>query len=153
MDVIISENSFKKAVFFLLFALSLAPLAMAQNGITGIWNTIDDITGKQKSSVELSIVDNKLYGKIVNLVNPENENKTCVECNDYRKNQPILGLEIITGLENEGGEWTADDGILDPENGKVYDVKIWTEDGKLMVRGYIGFLYRTQVWVRPEKKM
>ena len=46
MDVIISENSFKKAVFFLLFALSLAPLAMAQNGITGIWNTIDDITGK-----------------------------------------------------------------------------------------------------------
>ena len=38
--------------------------------------------------------------------------------------------------------------ILDPENGKIYKCKIWLEDGKLKVRGYIMFLYRTQTWHR-----
>ena len=36
--------------------------------------------------------------------------------------------------------------ILDPEDGKVYKAEVWVEDGKLKVRGYIGFLYKTQTW-------
>jgi uncharacterized protein (DUF2147 family) len=40
--------------------------------------------------------------------------------------------------------------ILDPEDGKVYKAEIWTEDGKLKVRGYVGFFYRTQTWLRQK---
>ena len=48
----------------------------------------------------------------------------------------------------EGGD------ILDPNNGKVYQVKLKLIDGgaKLEVRGYIGIslLGRTQTWIRVE---
>jgi uncharacterized protein (DUF2147 family) len=48
----------------------------------------------------------------------------------------------------EGGD------ILDPNNGKVYHVKLTLTDGgnKLDVRGYIGvpILGRTQTWSRVE---
>jgi len=40
---------------------------------------------------------------------------------------------------------------MDPENGKVYDCKVWVDEDepdKLNVRGYIGFFYRTQNWYR-----
>jgi len=38
--------------------------------------------------------------------------------------------------------------ILDPEDGQVYSAEIWVEDGKLMVRGYSGFLYKTRTWLK-----
>jgi uncharacterized protein (DUF2147 family) len=44
-------------------------------------------------------------------------------------------------------EWE-DGTIMDPDNGKVYDCKLWVEDGKLKVRGYVAFFFRTQTWVR-----
>ncbi|HRT54643.1 MAG TPA: DUF2147 domain-containing protein, partial [Flavobacteriales bacterium] len=64
-----------------------------------------------------------------------------------RKDQPVLGMEIIRDMVKDDDEWE-DGTILDPENGKVYDCKLWLEDGKLMVRGYVAFFYRTQEWVR-----
>ena len=60
--------------------------------------------------------------------------------------KPIVGLEIIRDMKKDGDEYAGGD-ILDPENGKVYRCKIWVENGKLMVRGYIAFLYRTQTWL------
>ncbi|VAX17324.1 hypothetical protein MNBD_IGNAVI01-134, partial [hydrothermal vent metagenome] len=38
--------------------------------------------------------------------------------------------------------------ILDPKKGKVYDCKLWVENGKLQVRGYVLFFHRTQEWLR-----
>jgi uncharacterized protein (DUF2147 family) len=60
--------------------------------------------------------------------------------------KPIVGLEIIRNMEKDGDEYEDGD-ILDPENGKVYRCKLWVEEGKLRVRGYISFLYRTQTWL------
>ena len=34
------------------------------------------------------------------------------------------------------------------ESIKIYKAEIWTEDGKLKVRGYLGMFYKTQTWVR-----
>ena len=56
--------------------------------------------------------------------------------------------EMTTATENDSDDDEWDDGeILDPENGKVYDCKIWVEDGKLQVRGYVAFFFRTQTWL------
>lgn len=128
----------------LFFAIGL----FAQGDVTGKWKTIDDETGKMKSIVEITIRDGKLYGKIVKLKEGSDPNKICTECTDHRKGEKIVGMDIITGLEKDDDVWEGDDGILDPENGKTYDCKIWVEDGKLQVRGYIGFVFRTQTWVR-----
>jgi uncharacterized protein (DUF2147 family) len=60
--------------------------------------------------------------------------------------KPVTGMEIIQDMVNDGKEWV-DGKIMDPENGKVYRCKLWVENGKLRVRGYISFLYRTQTWL------
>jgi len=80
----------------------------------------------------------------------------CDLCTDDRKNQKIIGMEIIRNLTREGKEsdylWAGNGTILDPNNGKVYEVKMVPLEGgkKLQVRGYLGIFYRTQIWVRVE---
>ena len=56
-------------------------------------------------------------------------------------------MEIVTGMHKNGDEWV-DGEILDPENGKVYRCKLWVENGKLKVMGYIAFFYRIQTWLK-----
>lgn len=137
-----------KTLFIFICTLFLITTVSAQSGIEGRWKTFDEETGAMKSIVEISIKDGKLYGRIVQLSPESDVNKVCTECTDHRKGAKILGMEIISGLTKDGDEWTGDRAILDPENGKLYDVKIWLEDGKLQVRGYIAFLFRTQTWER-----
>jgi uncharacterized protein (DUF2147 family) len=129
-----------------LILLSLSINIHAQD-IFGKWKTIDDNTGKARSIVEITKKDGKAYGKILKLFREPGEelDPICDECTDYRKDKKVIGLTIITDMEKDGDEW--DDGeILDPENGKIYDCKLWVEDGKLMVRGYVAFFFRTQTW-------
>jgi len=140
----------KQFAILLLSVLLSANFMLAQE-ITGKWKTIDDETGKAKSIVEIYKKNGKLYGKIVKLINPKEENPKCTKCTDYRKNKPIIGMNIITGLTEDDGEWEGDDAILDPESGKLYDCKLWIDKdapNKLNVRGYIGFFFRTQTWYR-----
>ena len=132
--------------FALAFAaLFLSIFSFAQ--IEGKWKTVDDETGKAKSIVEIyKKSDGKYYGKIVQLLQkPQNNN--CVKCTDDRKNKPLLGLEIIRGLQKEGNEFTGGT-ITDPAKGKAYKCTITRSGDKLNVRGYIGFsmIGRTQTW-------
>lgn len=138
------------ATIYLVILLVLIPYFTYSQSITGIWKTIDDETGIDKSHVELYIKNGKLYGKIVKILDTsEGENPICTECTGAKHNQPILGMEIISGLKERRKDWYLDKGIFDPETGKTYDCKIWLDGkNKLKVRGYIGILYRTQTWYR-----
>lgn len=121
--------------------------------ITGLWKTIDDETGDPKSVVKIYIQDGKLYGDIVKLFRKpgEDPDPICDKCDedDPRYNQKVLGMTIITDMEfqKDDNEWE-DGEILDPKKGKVYDCKLWVEEGKLQVRGYVLFFHRTQEWLR-----
>ncbi len=137
-----------KRILFLLASFLIVAYSYAQTGVEGRWKTFDEKTGEMKSIVEITVKNGKLHGKIVELGPKSDKNKVCTECTDHRKGAKILGMEIITGLEKNGIAWEGNKGILDPENGKLYNVKIWVEEGKLQVRGYIGFLFRTQTWER-----
>lgn len=130
----------------ILITLLLSTVSPAQS-ITGRWTTIDDNTGEPRSIVEITERDGKLSGRIVHLHEQEKRDKLCDKCPGDRKNKPIVGLEIIRDMVRSGKEWSKGT-ILDPENGKVYDCKLWLEDGKLKVRGYVAFFFRTQTWVR-----
>ena len=139
-----------KRILGLIFIFSFFVLSsMAQrNTPIGKWKTVDDNSGKTKSVVEIYEKSGKLYGKVLQLFDPEKPNPKFEECasDDPRHMKPIVGLEIIRNMTKDGKEYANGD-ILDPENGKVYKCKIWVENGKLMVRGYIAFLYRTQTWL------
>ena len=130
-------------------------MACAQQSadIFGKWITIDDETGKKRSEVEIYKKGEKAYGRITRfLENPQDEGiRRCDKCDkdDDRKDQLVHGMEIIRDLELDNGKWE-NGTILDPEVGKIYDCKIWYEDGKLQVRGYIAFFYRTQEWIKAE---
>jgi uncharacterized protein (DUF2147 family) len=135
--------------FFTLFTM----VSIAQSCV-GKWITVDDETGKKKSIVEFYKKDEKLYGKITYMYpqSGQDPNAKCTKCTGDRKNQPVLGLQIVRGMKWNGSEW--DEGtILDPENGKIYSAKIWLDPenkDRLNMRGYLGPIYRTQRWIRVE---
>ena len=130
--------------------------AMAQTDTpVGTWQTIDDHTGQPKALVQISQDGNgTLSGKVIKGLGPNDQpDRRCTACTDARKDQPILGMTIISEMKKDGDAW--DHGqILDPENGKLYKCKMHLEDGgnKLVVRGYIGvsLLGRSQTWVRQQ---
>lgn len=125
----------------------LLPLLSSAQDISGRWVTIDDNTGKRRSVVEIGVKDGKANGRIVEIYDKTKADKTCDACTDDRKDKRILGMEIIRGMMKDADEWE-DGTIMDPDNGKVYDCKLWLENGQLKVRGYVAFFFRTQTWVR-----
>lgn len=136
-------------ILFVWLSMLIGFHAVAQNNqnIVGKWKTVDDETGEAKSIVEVfQKADGKYYGKISKLlIKPENDK--CVQCKDDRKNQPLLGLEVIRGITKKGDEFSGGT-ITDPKNGKTYKCTITREGNKLLVRGYVGFslIGRTQTW-------
>jgi uncharacterized protein (DUF2147 family) len=139
-------------------ALGLASvLAHAQATPAGLWKTIDDATKKEKSLVRITDNAGIYSGKIEQLLDPATKaDAVCDKCSDERKDKPILGMTIITGVKKSDSAADIFDGghILDPNDGKVYKVRLSPADGgkKLDVRGYIGMpmLGRTQTWLRVE---
>ncbi|TCK64670.1 uncharacterized protein DUF2147 [Winogradskyella wandonensis] len=136
-----------KQALLLFFGLTMFNLSA--QGILGKWKTIDDETGEEKSIVNIYEVDGKVYGNIIEILNPKKKNSRCTKCEGNNKDKPIVGMQIIDGLTKnddvyEGGT------ILNPSNGKVYKCRLKLEDdsNKLQVRGYVAFFYKTQYWKR-----
>lgn len=128
--------------------------ALAQSTPVGVWKTIDDKSGKERSIVRISEAAGVLSGRIEKLLAPDaKQDAVCDKCADDRKDKPIVGLEIIRGVKKADDVWDGGH-ILDPNDGKVYKVRLTLADGgkKLDVRGFIGMpmLGRTQTWVRAE---
>jgi uncharacterized protein (DUF2147 family) len=140
----------------LIAAVFAAPLAWAQDASpVGLWKTIDDSSGKPTALIRITENQGELTGRIEKLFRAadEDQNPKCAVCTDARKNQPILGMTIVSGLKKSGDEYTGGE-ILDPKNGKVYKSKLTVQEGgkKVEVRGYIGMpmFGRSQVWLRQE---
>lgn len=125
---------------------------VATNGQTifGKWQSFDDETKKLESIIEVYEKNGKAYAKIISITDPERRDATCTACKGKKKNAPILGMEILSGLKKKGDEWSGGK-ILDPKSGKEYKcyIKLLDKD-QLKIRGYIGFSLfgRTAVWKR-----
>ena len=138
-----------KTVFLSILTLVLSNLISAQS-IVGQWKTIDDESGKPRSIVDIYEKEGRYYGKIVKLFREpgEDPDPVCEECEDHRKGEKVIGMEIITDMKYDKGDNEYRKGeIMDPENGNIYDCKLWVEEGNLKVRGYLLFFYRTQTWL------
>ena len=143
--------------YVLAAALSLvAQLAAAQTGPQGLWKTIDDETKAEKSLVRVTETAGVLSAVVEKVMDPAKADAKCDKCTDERKDQLVLGMTILRNVKKNSSDAELWDGgeILDPNNGKVYKVRLKPVDGgkKLEVRGYIGMpmLGRTQVWQRVE---
>ena len=138
-----------------LLLAAVAGSALAQATPAGLWKTIDDDTKAEKSLVRITEAGGIYTGKVEKILTDKTDAR-CTECSDERKGQPVQGMVILRDIKldpDDKTQWIGGD-ILDPNNGKVYKVRIKTADGgkKLEVRGYIGapLLGRTQTWIRVE---
>ena len=127
--------------------------ALAQATPVGLWKSIDDETNTEKSFVRISDAGGVLTGKVEKILEADKQDSKCEKCTDERKDKPVLGMAIIRNARADAGKehWEGGD-ILDPNNGKVYKLRLKPLDGgkKLEVRGYIGPFFRNQQWIRVE---
>ena len=139
----------KLSVF--LSAALCASMALA-NSPVGQWHTLDDKTGEVKSVVVIFEQQGVVRGRVEKVLRKDADPAAkCDKCSDDRKNQPVVGLEIIRGAKKASGKNVWEDGeIFDPENGRTYALRLTPiENGaKLEVRGSFGPIGRTQTWVR-----
>lgn len=145
-----------KSIVFAAVLSFVGQFAAAQTGPQGLWKTIDDETKAEKSLVRVTEAGGVFSAVVEKLLDPAKADAKCDKCTDERKGQAVLGMTILRNVKKSSSDAELWDGgeILDPNNGKVYKVRMKPVDGgkKLEVRGYIGLpmLGRTQVWQRVE---
>jgi uncharacterized protein (DUF2147 family) len=133
--------------------LAASASAYAQSSPTGLWQSIDDATGKPRAEIRISEASGVFTGRIERslLPTPPGATLLCTLCPDDRKDKPLIGLDIIRNIKPSSDAQVWDGGeILDPDKGKVFKLRLQLQDDgkKLQVRGFIGPFYRTQTWVR-----
>lgn len=139
-------------LYSFVFFFSLTVLAEPNHPI-GYWETKDDKGSAEKAIVQIYEENGKIFGKIIELIQPEKPDPVCELCTGDNKNKPVKGMKILWDLEKEGSKWS-NGFILDPKNGKEYKCSLALKENgtQLEVRGYIGFslLGRSQMWKRVE---
>lgn len=143
-----------KTVLAALALLAATTLAQAQSTPVGLWKTIDDDGKTEKSLVRITETGGALSGKVEKVFDADKQDAKCDKCSDERKDKLVLGMTILRSVKQGTDDkevWEGGD-ILDPNNGKVYRVRLKPLDGgkKLEVRGYFGPFYRNQQWLRAE---
>jgi len=101
---------------FLIYMLFI-PIIISAQGIFGKWKTIDGQTGEEKSIVEIYEDDGKVFGKIVDILNPSQKIVLCIKCDGFEKNKPVMGLVLIKNMQKED-DYYNDGTIFHPEHGK-----------------------------------
>ena len=141
----------KKWIFsFVLFLLTT--ISSNAQSIFGKWHSFDEETNKVESVIEIYQKNGKVYAKIIEITDPIRRDATCLKCKGKKKDKPILGMDILSGLTKDDDEWNGGT-ILDPKNGKEYKCYIKLLDNNtLKLRGYIGFslIGRTALWKRAD---
>src|SRR5262249_43558379 len=138
----------------LLLVLCAAWQVVASEGASpeGRWSTVDDHTGEVRSIVKIHVDGDELRGDVEQLRRKpgEDPDPVCTRCRGTRRNQRVVGMQILWGNHRQRDRWTGGR-VLDPENGKEYASAVWLEGpDRLHVRGYWGPFYRTQTWRRVE---
>jgi uncharacterized protein (DUF2147 family) len=143
-------------VLVCLRALSLAAAAHADpDSPAGLWKTIDDKTGKERSVVRIVDSNGVFEGKVEQVfpLPGDDPSHLCKKCEGERKDKPVIGMTILWGLRKDGDQYSGGE-ILDPKTGTIYraKMKILESGRKLEVRGYVGWSLfgRSQTWVRQE---
>src|SRR5436190_2101096 len=122
----------------------------AELSATGLWEQVDEKTGKAESLFRIAERNGAYEGTIVKIFG-EDSNWTCDKCEGADRGKPVLGLTLIKGMRRNGNNYE-DGSIMDPRDGTVYRalMRLSPDGQKLEVRGYLGISLfgQSQVWNR-----
>ncbi|MBA4056631.1 MAG: hypothetical protein C0490_18095 [Marivirga sp.] len=136
-----------------IFIASLLSFYSNAQSVEGKWTTYNEETGSALSVIEIVKANNSVEGKVSEIfLEPfQGVDPICTRCSGERKNQKVINMNFLWAFKKDGNEWTGGN-ILDPQDGEVYNSKLWMENNNtLKVRGYGGMMdlfYRTQTWER-----
>jgi uncharacterized protein (DUF2147 family) len=155
-------SSMKLAIVAGIIAVTaplLASLVVAapsgEPSAVGLWEQVDENTGKAESWFRITEQNGVYQGKIVKIFpkpgDDPNEKWLCTKCEGDERNAPVLGLSLIKGMQRKGMSYE-NGTIMDPRDGQVYRalMKLSPDGKQLEVRGFLGFalLGRSQMWNR-----
>jgi uncharacterized protein (DUF2147 family) len=132
---------------------SVISVPAAEPSAVGLWEQVDEKSGKPESWFKIIERNGVYQGNIVKIFfKPgEDENWVCDKCEGDERGKPVLGLALIKGMQRTGMSYE-NGTIMDPRDGSVYSalMKISPDGQKLEVRGFLGisFLGRSQMWNR-----
>ena len=141
----------------LVSTVSLAHADPATDGVgtpDGYFVTVDDKSGQPRGLVEMRRnADGELEGFLRGtFVAGEDMSRSCETCRDELLNQPLYGLRIVYGLDEDTPTKFKKGRVVDPESGDTYKAKVRYSDdfGEVELRGYVGtpILGRSQTWRR-----
>jgi len=142
-------------LFILISLIFLCHVSLAQS-VTGKWKTFDIFnSSRAESIVEISVVNEKMYVIISEIIPEDHKNDLCSKCTDHRKDEPILGMVILKGATLKKGVWQGVK-ILNAKNGKEYGCHISLAAPDLLrVRGFIGYpiFGKTLYWTRVKENV
>ena len=143
---------------FAVAALAMAmwaaggPSNAADVTAAGLWQRSEN--GKPVVWVLMLDRGNGLFEGVVAKTFPQpgsDPNPICDECEDDRKDQPVLGISLIRDMKRKGLEYLGGN-ILDPRNGDIWSaqMKVSPDGQALTLRGYLmtPMLGKDETWQR-----
>ena len=128
-----------KILFLLILAFVSRTFAQTgENDILGKWES-----DKKDVRLEIFKQGDKYYGKYLwgnQLVEKDGiTSKKDVKNPDTKlRSRDLIGITSLTGLKWNGEEY-ADGKIYNAPSGDTYSCKAWIKDGKMSLRGFMGF--------------
>src|SRR5438477_9353609 len=108
------------AALMCLNATALAAPAVSEPTAAGLWEQVDDKTGKPESWFSIAERDGVYVGTVVKMFqkpgDPPPESWQCTKCEGAKRNASVLGLVLIEGMKRKGLKYE-DGTILDPRDG------------------------------------
>jgi uncharacterized protein (DUF2147 family) len=138
----------------LAFTIAAHSPARAEPVADGLWEQVDEVTGKAESWFRIGQKNGVYEGVLVKAFpKPGEEDKEwfCIKCEGAEKNAPVIGLALIKNMKRNGFSYEGGT-IMDPRDGAVYRalMELSPDGQKLTVRGYLGISLfgRSQIWNR-----
>ncbi len=139
-----------RMLFLAAFILFTRTLSFAQH------DPIEHVWYNEEKTAKIQIykaVDDKFYGKIVWMKEPNRDGKPKLDIHNNdkaRQKDPLMGMVVMKNFKKIDGTHYEDGTIYDPKFGKTYTSKMELAGSKLEVRGYIGIslLGRSATWTK-----
>jgi len=154
MGSVVMGASLRKSMIMTAVVLMGAtglPVRAAEPTATGLWEQVDEKTGKPESWFKITERNGIYEGAFVKIFfKPgEDPNWVCDKCQGADQGRPVQTLTLIRGMRRNGLSYEGGT-IMDPRDGQVYRALMrLTPDGQtLEVRGYLGISLfgQSQVW-------